>query len=48
MFKEDTSAIHPEAVFNEDNNNNKKLYLQFLTWFVIAYCVVIFPTRAAI
>ena len=27
MFKEDTPPIHPEAVFNEDNNNNKKLYL---------------------
>ena len=24
MFKEDTPEIHPEAVFNEDNNNNKK------------------------
>ena len=24
MFKEGTPAIHPEAVFNEDNNNNKK------------------------
>ena len=48
MFKEDTPPIHPEAVFNEDNINNKKLYLKLLTWFVITYCVVIFPTRAAI
>ena len=37
MFKEDTSAIHPEAVFNEDNNNKKALPL---VPYLVCYCLL--------
>ena len=38
MFKEDTREIHPEAVFNEDNNNNKKTLP--LVSQLVCYCLL--------
>ena len=38
MFKEDTPAIHPEAVFNVDSNNNKKTIP--LVTYLVCYCLL--------